>query len=124
MNIFWGKVMEQGLGVLKNEKVSFAVIVSALSLVVYAYAWANENFVKQQDFDELKSLLVHHTEEFRITDAAQIVRDLQLQKQVALATGKPEEEIAHIDSEITQAQDYKACLIDQRPNCKHLKPVP
>ena len=124
MTLFWGKVMEQGLGVLKNEKVSLAFLVSALSMVVYAYAWANENFVKQQDFDELKSLLVNHTEEFRITDAAQIVRDLQLQKQVALATGKPQEEIGHIDDDIRAAQAYKSCLIEQKPNCKHLKPVP
>lgn len=124
MTMFWGKVMEQGLGILKNEKVSLAFLISVMSMAVYAYAWANENFVKQQDFDELKSLLVNHTEEFRITDAAQIVRDLQLQKQVALATGKPEEEIQHIDADIEQAQAYKSCLIDQRPNCKHLKPVP
>jgi hypothetical protein len=116
--------MEQGLGVLKNEKVSWAFLVSIMSLVVYTYAWANESFVKQRDFDELKSILVSHTEEFRITEAAQIVRDLQLQKQVALATGKPETEIAHIDEEIQQATAYKTCLIDRRPNCKHLKPVP
>lgn len=124
MNAIWGKLMEQGLGVLKNEKVSWAFLVSIMSLVVYTYAWANESFVKQRDFDELKSILVSHTEEFRITEAAQIVRDLQLQKQVALATGKPETEIAHIDGAIQQATAYKTCLIDRRPNCKHLKPVP
>lgn len=124
MNAIWGKLMEQGLGVLKNEKVSWAFLVSIMSLVVYTYAWANESFVKQRDFDELKSILVSHTEEFRITEAAQIVRDLQLQKQVALATGKPETEILDIDEEIQQATAYKTCLIDRRPNCKHLKPVP
>jgi hypothetical protein len=122
--LFWGNVMEQGLGILKNEKVSLAFLVSVLSMAIYAYAWANESFVKQQDFDELKSLLVNHTEEFRITDAAQIVRDLQLQRQVALATGKPEEEITDIDDDIRAAQAYKSCLIEQKPNCKHLKPVP
>ena len=124
MNEVWGRIMEQTMGVLKNEKVSLAFLVSILSMAVYAYAWASDNFVHQQEFDELKSLLITHTEEFRITDAAQIIRDLQLQKQIAVATGKTPNEISHIDEELRQATAYKNCLIKQEPNCKHMKPVP
>ena len=122
---FWSKLMEQVIGGLKDEKISLSLLGIMVLIAWYSFTWANEqhgDLVKRSEFDELSKLMIEHTEEFRIVNASQIIRDFELQLQVAEATGRSQAEIIHIEEEIAQAKRYRSCLIDRRPNCKHLKP--
>lgn len=119
----WGSVMvEQVTSSLKNEKVSLSVLALLGMCAVWMYGWANEEFVRQSEFKELNDLMVTHTEEFRITNASQIIRDLELQLQIAQAADSSSGVIQHIEGEIQEAKVYRKCLIERRPNCYHMKP--
>lgn len=117
--------MEQLIGGLKNEKISLSLLALVCAVAWYSFTWANEkheDLVKRHEFDRLKTLMVEHTEEFRIVSASQIIRDLELQLQLAEATGQPDNQIDHINNEIVEAKSYRRCLIERLPNCRHLKP--
>lgn len=118
----WSQLMEQLVGVLRNEKLSAATVILVIFGAYWAYGWAGEEFVKQDDFKQLKSLMITHVEDMQITTASQLIRDKQLQLQLAHATGESESQIAHIEQEIEDAIEYRSCLIKKAPNCKHLKP--
>lgn len=121
----WSTVMEQAIGALRNEKISLGLLAVVLFLAGYAYTWAggeHDNLVSKTEFQELTTLMIGHTEEFRIVNASQLIRDLEMQLDIAAATGKTESEIAHIKTDIKEARLYRSCLIDRRPNCKHLMP--
>jgi hypothetical protein len=128
--------MEQLLGAMKNEKVSSSVFILLLFVAYYAFAWASEEHGQlvtraeyQRDQQELKvqleeltSVVKLYIDDSTIISASQLVRDKELQLQIAEATGETETQIAHIKREIEAAKRYRACLIQQEPNCKHLKP--
>ena len=118
--------MEQVLSSLRDEKVSLGVLGAVFVLLFYAYAWANDEYAKQSDFDELKELIINHTEEFRINNASQIIRDLKTDIRIAEATRDPDApdvELKRLREQLEHAEDYKRCLVERRPNCKHLKDV-
>ena len=79
-----------------------------------------ESFVAE--FNELMKMTVTHTEEFRIVTASQLIRDYEMQLQIAAATGRTENEVQHIERDIIEARTYRQCLIERKPNCQHLKP--
>lgn len=132
----WGIAMEQLLGAVRNEKISSTVLAILLIFAYYAIAWANEeheNLVTKEEWQRSQSALTEQlselTQAFRtyaddttIIAASQLVRDKELQLQIAQATGKLESEIKAIESEIIAAKRYRTCLIERRPNCKHMKP--
>jgi len=113
--------MEQILGALKNEKISSGVLALLLCGAWWAYGWAGEEFVNRNDFDELKGLIITHVADMKIVTASQLIRDKELAVQIANATGESDTQISHIQNEITRAQAYRTCLINEEPNCKHLK---
>ena len=126
---FWELMMDKGIGALKDEKISLGVLVIGAFAFYHLYTWADDNhnqLVKrpqfEQEIEKLTKLMTDHTEEFRITNASQIIRDLEMQLQIAEATSRTEAEINHLKIEISNAKMYRTCLIDRRPNCKHLKP--
>ena len=119
---FWSKLMEQVIGGLKDEKISLSLLAVMILIAWYSFAWANEEFVKKDEFDKLTRIMTEHTEEFRITNASQIIRDLELQLQVARVSNRSDGEIQHLEEEIAEARLYRRCLIDRKPNCQHLKP--
>lgn len=114
--------MEQIIGALKNEKISSSVLVLILIGATWAYGWAGEEFVNRNDFDELKGLIITHVGDMQIVNASQLLRDKELALQMARATGEPTSQRSHLKREIRQVKAYKSCLINEEPNCKHLKP--
>lgn len=117
-----GQLMEQALGVLRNEKISAGLLAALIVSLWAIHAWANDEFVKKSEFQELTTLMVAHTEEFRIVNASQLIRDLEMKREIAEATAKSDSEIEHLDEEINEAKTYRKCLIDRKPNCIHIKP--
>lgn len=124
MSTFWGELMEQTIGALRNEKVSaFVMIVLCLSLWK-GFLWAGEehaDLVNKVEFNELKTLLVDHAEDFQISSASNAISDKELEIRICKATNGTEEELARLNGELAKAQRYKACLVDRRPNCTHLR---
>lgn len=114
--------MEQAIGALKDEKISLSLLGLVVAIAWWSYGWANEEFAKKQDVDDLKTLMVTHTEEFRIVNASQIIRDLELQLQLSEATNQDIGVINHLKEEIADAKQYRRCLVDRKPNCQYLKP--
>ena len=113
------------MGGLMEQRISVGLALGVVFSLYYMFTWASgehADLIKKSDFDELKNLMLGHTEEFRIVTASQIVRDKEMQLQIALATGKSDGEMKHIQNELSAARMYKACLIEQKPNCQHLKP--
>lgn len=127
--VVWGKMMDQIVGAFRDEKISLGLLGIVAMLAWYSFAWANEkheDLVHKSQFEKeigaLTKLMTEHTEEFRIVNASQLIRDLEVQLELAEATGKSESEIIHIGEEIQEAKTYRRCLIDRKPNCQHLKP--
>jgi type II secretory pathway pseudopilin PulG len=119
----WGKFMEELMGGLKDQKISLAVLGLVATALVYAYAWADDKFASQSEVEQLKTLIIDHTEEFRINNASQIIRDLKTDIRIAKATNAPEVELRRLDEQLHHAEQYKECLVLRRPNCKHLRDV-
>jgi hypothetical protein len=129
-------ILEKGMGTLKDEKISIGLAVGVVCSLYYVFAWAQEEhkgiasqasierseLVNKKEFHELLNVITAHTEEFRIVNASQIIRDYEMQLQISLATGKTGDELAHIEKDISGARLYRQCLIEQKPNCQHLKP--
>jgi len=132
--------MDQLLGVMKNEKVSTGVLGLMLMMAWYAYSWAtdvhdtlaSENVPRaeyQKDQIELKKqisevtdILTAHVKDIQIVNASQLIRDKELALQLAEAANATDAQKAHLRQEIEEAKKYRECLIDQKPNCRHIKP--
>ena len=128
----WSSVM----GGLKDEKISIGIAVAIAMSLYYCLSWAQSEhksitelsvkersqMVSKPEFHELLNVITIHTEEFRIVTASQLIRDYEMQLQIAEATGRSGDEIAHIEKDISAARLYRQCLIEQKPNCQHLKP--
>ena len=115
--------MDKAFSSLKDEKVSLSVLGFVMMTIVWAYSWADGQYAKQSEFDELKSMIVDHTEEFRINNASQIIRDLKTDLRIAKATAAPDIELNRLEEQLEHAEEYKACLVRRQPNCKHLRDV-
>jgi uncharacterized protein YaiL (DUF2058 family) len=132
--------MEQLLGAMKNEKVSTGVLGLLVMFAFYAYSWATDvhdtlassNVSRseyQKDQQELRTqiadmadVLNAHVKDIQIVNASQLIRDKELALQLAEAANATETQKSHLRQEIEDAKKYRECLIDQRPNCKHMKP--
>ena len=114
--------MEQILGALKSEKISGSVFVMVIALAWWAHGWAEERYVKQGDFDQLKTIMTDFVEDTQIVNASQLIRDKKLALQIAQAVNQSKAQTDTLSGEITKAEAYRACLIGEQPNCKHLKP--
>jgi hypothetical protein len=132
--------MEQLLGAMKNEKISTGVLGLLVMLAWYAFTWADAQHEAmaseavpraeyQKDQQELKNqiadmanVLTAHVKDIQIVNASQLVRDKELALQLAEAANATETQKSHLRQEIEDAKAYRECLIDMRPNCKHMKP--
>lgn len=119
---FWGHVMDQALSVLGDGRRFFYLLLALMGLSFWAYTWADGEFVRKQDFDQLNKLMTEHVDDMQIVTASQFIRDKQLQLQLAHATSQPPEQIQGIENEIAKAEKYLDCLLQDGTNCKHLKP--
>jgi len=115
--------MSSTVGTLKDEKISMAAIGFVCAAIVYAYAWADEKYVERSEFLSLQELIVDHTEEYRINNASQVIRDLKTNIRIAKATQAPEFDLDRLQEQLKHAEEYKTCLVSRQPNCKHLKDV-
>jgi hypothetical protein len=122
--ILWSsQVMEQILGVIKNEKISASVMVVLIGVAWWAHAWAEEVFVKKGEFDTLQTTVTDGFESIEINDAGQIIRDIKLEILITKATQGSQEEKDRLADKLEHALAYKQCLVERKPNCRHLKEV-
>lgn len=128
----WSKLMEQAIGALKDEKVSLSLLGLVVMIAWYAHAWATEEFVDKQQFDEhtqevenkldtLQTVINQHVEEYRIVEASRVIRDLKRDIQLAETIESPAREVAELKEELRHAEEYKRCLVGRLPNCQHLR---
>jgi hypothetical protein len=118
----WSQTMEALMGILKNEKISSTVLVLILVGAWWSYSWANDEFVNKGDFNKLTTLITTHVEDMQIVNASQLIRDKELAYRICEATGDTPGELKNLSDQIIQAKQYRNCLINKQPNCKHLKP--
>lgn len=109
-------MVEQVLAVLRQEKVSSAVLALVVFGLLWAQSWASGEFARREDFSALR-------ESIEISDASQIVRDTRLELTITQAHGGSEGEVSRLAGKMAQAKIYKQCLVDQRPNCEHLRSI-
>jgi len=120
---FWSNLMNQLLEALKNEKVSGTVLVALILSIWYAYGWAEEEFVRKDEFKELKTIMVEYISDSHIVYASQTLRDKELKLKIVMASTESPNEIERVSKEVEQAKSYRDCLIKKQPNCKYLKPA-
>jgi hypothetical protein len=123
VSTMWSEIMEQVLGALKNEKISAGILVLMVALAWYVHAWAEEEFVKQSEFSQLQTTVSTGFESIEINDAGQIIRDIKLELIITKATQGSEADLDRLTDKLEHAQAYKQCLVERKPNCKHLKDV-
>ena len=121
--LLWSKLMEQLVGMFKNEKISSTVLALILLGAWWAYGWANDEFVKKGEFAKLQTTVSEGFENIEINDASQVIRDLKLKVMITKATGGPSSEVTRHEERLGHAESYKTCLVEQKPNCEHLKDV-
>ena len=121
--IWSSEIMEQVIGALKNEKISTGVLVALVGIAWWAHGWAEEEFVKKGEFSELQTTVTDGFENIEINDAGQIIRDIKLELLITRATQGSQSDRDRLDEQLTQAQAYRQCLIERKPNCQHLKDV-
>jgi hypothetical protein len=121
--IWSSEMMDQILGVVKNEKISGGVLVLLITIAWWAHGWASGEFVKKGEFNKLQTTVTEGFASIEINDASQIIRDKKLGLTITKATQGSEEQIEALVEELQYAQAYKACLVRQEPNCQHLKDV-
>jgi hypothetical protein len=121
--IWSSEIMEQILGVVKNEKISAGVLVLLIAVAWWAHGWASEEFVKKGEFNKLQTTVTDGFESIEINDAGQIIRAIKLELIIVKATAGSDKELGDLADELEHAQAYKQCLVERRPNCQHLKDV-
>jgi hypothetical protein len=115
--------MEQIIGALRNEKISAGVLVAMIGIAWWAYSWAEDKFVNQGEFTALQQTVNEGFESIEINDAGQVIRDIKLEILITKATQGPDKELKRLGDQLKHAEEYKACLVGRRPNCRHLKEV-
>ncbi len=113
--------MEQFLAMLKNERPSGSILVIILLVGFGAYAWADKEFVKIDEFETLQTTVTEGFESIEIHAASQVIRDVKMRIMLTKAADGSETELTNLDDELIAARSYKRCLVEEKPNCKHLK---
>ncbi len=113
--------MEQLLAMLKNERPSGSVLIIILLIGFGAYAWADKEFVKKNEFDILQTTVTEGFESIEIHAASQVIRDVKMRIMLTKAAKGSVTELSNLSDELIAARAYKKCLVEEKPNCKHLK---
>jgi hypothetical protein len=124
MDSFWGGLMDQIVGIMRNEKISSLVLLFLLFIAWKGYVWASDehtDFVKKNEFNVLVTLMTDHKEEFRIVAATNAISDKELEIRICKAAGDTPEELDRLTKELNTLEGYKACLVGRLPNCQHVR---
>ena len=124
MDGFWGGLMDQIVGVMRNEKISSLVLIFLLVIAYKGFVWAGEehtDLVKKSEFNVLVTLITDHKEEFRIVAATNAISDKELEIRICKAAGDTPEELDRLTKELDTLTAYKSCLVGRRPNCQHVR---
>lgn len=139
--------MQEALTAIKSEKASGLVVTLVVLLAWIGYTWAGDKFVTQAESDtktqELKdliktnaetakkalSILELHVKDFDkkqeadlIVEASNAVRDVKLEIRLAqLDPSTTDRELRELNESLAHAEEYKECLVNQRPNCEHVR---
>ena len=130
----WGTVM----GMLKDEKVSLGILGLIAFIMFRAYGWMDVEFIRrtqaqdateaiQKSVDSMSQMLKGHISDYTIGEAVkeveQLEGDLWYLKLTASYSGETEETVTlerELRERLRHAVSYRDCLLDNRPNCKHL----
>lgn len=122
MDSFWGTLMKQATDLVMHGKVVRILILGIIGTLIYAYTWANDQFVRQDDFTTLVAAVDKHIQKMDIMAAKALSGRREIQVQIAEATGAPEKEIHKLKRERDAAKRYEDCLIYEQGNCEFLMP--
>jgi hypothetical protein len=138
MSILGIKFMDELVGGVRNQKVSIGIIAGVLFLAWNSWQWAFETFSTKAEAAEnvhklesmLQSnnnLLQDHIDEYRIGEAIKDVESiegdlwhLKMHESQAGETAETRALKAEMEKKLDHAIEYRNCLMNQRPNCKHL----
>jgi hypothetical protein len=124
MDGYWGGLMDQVVGAMRNEKISSFVLVVLCLIAWKGFVWADdahEGLVKKSEFNALITLMTDHKEEFRIVAATNAINDKELEIRICKAAGDTPEELYRLEKELSVLVDYKSCLVGRLPNCQHIR---
>ncbi len=129
---------------LKSTPISIGLLISVIPILLWAASvsrtWHFDNFVtiaqaeehSKKVEDEVKQtqrILEDHIDEFRIARAQDRIDQLENKLYFLLRdqekdgeTARSRERIAEVRHELQDTEAYLDCMIQARPNCKHLEP--
>lgn len=122
MNTLWGHIVKQAIDLLMHARVVRVVLLTLIGVLVYAYTWAQSNFVQQDDFSALVITIDKHIKKMDIMTAGALTRDREIQLQIAESIEENPKKIEELRVEVRKAQEYSDCLIREQPNCEFLGP--
>lgn len=124
---------------IKDEKVSIGVVIAVAVLAYYAHGWVFETFVTkanaqenvagvQKTLDDVQHTLNSFVQNYEIREAKKNVETIEatmfhMQQHVAEHGNTPETEakISSLQRRLDNAVKYRDCLLNDHPNCEHLK---
>jgi len=115
--------MEQIVGALRNEKLSSTLLVLLVIGAWWAQGWADARYVEKSEFTQLRTTVKSGFDNIEINNASQIVRDIKLEIKITKAASGSDQEITRLQERLEQAKNYKSCLVEQKPNCEHIKDI-
>lgn len=128
---------------LKSTPISIGLLISVVPIFLWmasvSRSWHFDNFVTiaqaadhakkvEEEVKQTQRILEDHIDEFRIARAQDRIDQLEnklyflLRDQENDETPRSRERIAEVRHELEDTEAYLDCLIDARPNCKHLEP--
>lgn len=123
---------------IKEIKVPIGVTIGILACLWYAKTWADTEYVTSDDFArksqeisleiggvssqiaDLVEITEDHVEEFRISEATQVVREAKRDLVMAELSKATPDQKRYLAEQISKAEQYKQCLVRREPNCRHI----
>lgn len=122
MSAIWGWLMTQGSDLLMHAKVVRLVLVGLLSVFIWHWVWAGENFVEKTEFAVLVAAVDQHIKKMDIMAAKAMTGRMEIQLQIAEATSAPDKEVRLMKKRVAEAQAYEDCLVFETGNCEFIIP--
>lgn len=123
---------------IKEIRVPIGITIGAIACLWYAKAWADKEYVTSDDFAKksqeisleisgvssqitaLVDITEDHVEEFRISEATQVVREAKRDLVMAEISNATPDQKRYLAEQVSKAEQYKQCLVNRQPNCRHI----
>lgn len=134
-----GTAIEQGWSYVKDKDVSLGLLVVCGIILAFTWLYANEVFIPraeaeenvktlQQAVEQLAEKQDTHIKDWRIRTAVESVERIETEmwhlKEHEMLAGESmatEDRERYLKAKLGHAKEYKDCVINNRPNCEHLR---